>query len=174
LCLQDDAKTNNCDTFFICWEGQKQEGYSFSQRMSFVRKYNGTLIPNPSMRLVVNVLPERMALLRQSKKTKTRSDSYASEGLPSVPTDHSHVSTQTSYSASLKSKKKTKDDILDENDELRSAASILTSNDRDSPKKRSDELLASVDSWTSLDGPSSEEWGVQGRNGCSTNFGFKV
>lgn len=174
MCLQDDAKTYNCDTFFICWEGQKQEGYSFSQRMSFVRKYNGTLIPNPSMRLVVNVLPEKMALLRQSKKAKARSDSYASDGIPSIPTDHSYVSTQTSYSASLKSKKKIKDDIIDENDEYCSAASILTLSDRDSPKKRSDELLASVDSWKRLDGPSSQEWGVQGRKCCFNYFGFKV
>jgi hypothetical protein len=157
---------NNSETFFICWEGQKHEGFSFSQRMNFVLNCNGTLIPNPHMRLVVNILPERMTRVKQPKKTKARSDSYASDGIPSIPTDHSYLSTQTSYSISLKSRKKIKDDVPDENDELCSAVSILTLSERDAPEKRGNELLASVDSWKSLDGPSSQEWGIQGRICC--------
>jgi hypothetical protein len=127
------------------------------------------------MRLVVSILPERMTRVKQPRKTKARSDSYASDGIPSIPTDHSYLSTQTSYSISLKSRKKNKDDTPDENDELCSAVSILTLSERDAPEKRGNELLASVDSWKSLDGPSSQEWDIQGRICCcSIPYHFKI
>jgi hypothetical protein len=165
---------NNSETFFICWEGQKHEGFSFSKRMNFVLNCNGTLIPNPHMQLVVNILPERMTRVKQPKKTKTRSDSYASNGIPSIPTDHSYLSTQTSYSISLKSRKKIKDDVPDENDELCSAVSILALSERDAPEKRGNELLASVDRWKSLDGPSSHLSSLETRTHQHILDGFEA
>lgn len=168
MSLQDDIEPirSSSKTFFICWEGQKNEGFSFSQRMSFVRANNETLIPGPNMRWMINILPERMSRAKHPRKIKTRSDSYASDGLPSIPTDHSYVSTQTIYSVSLKSRKVVNDDIPDDDDELRSAVGILTIDEHDTPEKRGHTLLSSVDSWKSLDGPSSQEWVSQGMRVC--------
>jgi hypothetical protein len=142
--------------------GTKNEGFSFSQRMNFAHNYDGTLIPNPSMRLVVNILPERMTRVKQPKKTKARSNSYASAQYPHRP----FLFVNTNILFHLTEIKKKKDDIPDENEELCSAVSILTLSERDALEKRGNELLASVDSWKSLDGPCSQEWGIQGTICC--------
>lgn len=156
------AHENDKNIFFICWEGEKIEGFSYFHQMNVVSNKHTTSIDDIDVQYICGILPERILGVRHPTTAKARSESFASD-IPSLRTDHSHISvqTKTSYSVSARSRNSGDGSGGDDLDELLSALNTLTKTEQESSEKRGQALLLGVESWRSLDGICSQDLNFQ-------------
>lgn len=158
------AHENGKKIFFICWEGEKIEGFSYFHQMNIVSNKDTISTEDIDVQYICGVLPERILGVRHPTPGKARSESFASD-IPSLRTDHSHISaqTRTSYSVSARSRNSGDGSGGDDLDELLSALDILTKTEQENSEKRGQAMLSGVESWRSLDGICSQDFNFQGR-----------